>query len=390
MKLALLYLYRNLSRNPMRTILTCAAVALPLVIYVLSTAVVYGLDLFLENSARQMRLAVTHKTSIVNPLPSGHRKRIESLDPTRERILYVCGMRWIGGKVEDNPRLLSTLAADVDTFPDTFPEYQLTQEEIDAWNRERRAIILGSATAEYFGWKVGDRITIRPSLPPYTPMEFRVVAVPVHGNDPITNWCRLDYLLEELERIGISDSSVSFIFVKCASMADLDHYRVAIDELFARTPDETKTQDEKSFMNEFITQQFDLPRNLTILAAVTVFVAVMAATNTMGLNFRDRISEYAILKSMGFRGWFVFGLIQTESLLLAGIGGLIGAAIPFVAFTHTPLKDFTVPLIQTLDIPLRVCLQAVFIGLCVGLLAAVWPAWRAARLRVISALRNLE
>src|SRR5947208_15321918 len=109
---------------------------------------------------------------------------------------------------------------------------------------------------------------------------------------------------------------VAFYFVKCASKEDLDYYRTAIDKEFAQSPDETKTQDEKSFMNEFVTQQFNLPRNLMILASVTVFVAIMAAANTMSMNFRDRLNEFATLKSLGFSRSFAMMLIGSESLLL--------------------------------------------------------------------------
>ncbi len=388
--LRLIYLFRNLTRNPLRMVLTVVAVALPLTIFVLSMAVVDGVNAFLDNSARQLRLAVTHKTSLVNPLPRGYRAKIEALDPTRTRILSVCGLRWIGGKVQDDPRPLSTLGADPDTFIATFPEYELTQQEIDAWNRDRAAIIVGSATAGQFGWKVGDRITIRSSLPPYDPTEFHVISIGRNTNDPITNWCRLDYLDEKAKQAGLSEGWVGFFFVKCATAADVDYYRVEIDNLFARSSDETKTQDEKAFMNEFITQQFDLPRNLTILAAVTVFVAVMAAMNTMSMNFRDRISEIATLKSLGFSGRFAFTQIQAESLLLCMIGGLVGALGPYIAFTYTPLKDYTVPLIMHLNVRPVVCLQAVGISLAIGLVAAVWPSWSALRLKVVAAMRVLE
>ena len=388
--LRLTYLYRNLSRNPMRTLLTCAAVALPIMTFVLSMAVVDGLERFLDNSAKQLRLAVVHKTSIINPLPAGHRQKIESLDPTRTRLLSVCAMRWIGGKIERDPRPLSTLAVDADTFPYTFSDYELTQEEIDAWTRDRQAIIVGYATAGQFGWKTGDRITIHPSVPPHTPIEFHVVSTAPKAPDPITNWCRRDYIEEKLKELDYPEGMISFLFVKCADKADLDYYRVAIDELFARTPDETKTQDEKAFMNEFITQQFDLPRNLTILASVTVLVAVLAAANTMSMNFRDRSNEVAILKSMGFGGRLIFAQIQSESLLLCGIGGLLGALAPYVAFTLTPLKNVTLPLILHMDIRPVVCAQALAVSLAIGVVAAIWPSWLALRMKVVTALRNLE
>ncbi|MCG3127977.1 MAG: hypothetical protein CHACPFDD_02850 [Phycisphaerae bacterium] len=390
MPLTLIYLYQNAIRNPMRTSLTCAAVALPIMIFVLSVAVIDGIERFLDNSARQLRLVVSSRVSIVTQLPSAHRTRIESLDPQKTRLRGVCGVRWIGGKVERDPRPLSTLAVDEDAFYVAFPDTGMTPEENEAWARDRQAIALGRGTAKQFGWKVGDRITISPSVPPYTPMEFHVVTTLENGADPITNWCRRDYLEEELKRVRYPADRVSFYFVKCGSKADLDALHVEIADLLNTSADPVSVQDEKAFMNQFITQNFDLPRNLTILAAVTVFVAIMAAANTMSMNFRDRINEFATLKALGFGGGFVSRLMQIESLGVCLLGGLLGAGGPYVAFTHTPLANVTIPVIQYLDIRPAVCGQALLIALGIGLLAALWPAVAAMRMRVVAALRNLE
>jgi len=392
MHLRLIYLYRNLTRNPLRTCLTCAAVGLPMVIYVLSSAVIVGMEKFLDNSAKQLRLAVAHKASIVNPLPDGYARKIQSLDPTGTRLTAVCGMRWIGGKIENDPRLVSTVAVDAEPFVNAFPDYQLTPAEKDAWLKDRQAIILGRGTAAQFGWNVGDRITLRPSLPPYTPMEFHVVSTADKATDPLTNWCHRTYFEEELKKQypEAPQNMVSFFFIKCASRQDLDRFRIQIDDLFKGSIDETKTQDEKAFMNEYITQQFNLPRNLAILSAVTVFVAIMAATNTMSMNFRDRFNEYATLKAIGFGGGYVFSLIQTESLGLCLVGGAIGALAPYAAFRFTPLRNVTVPLIQHLEIQPIVCAYAIGIAGAIGVIAAVWPAVQAFRMKVVTALRNLE
>jgi len=390
LRLRLLYLVRNLARNPLRTLLTCAAVALPITIFVLAAAVIDGIDRFLENSGRQLRLAITQKASIVNLLPAGYRPKIEALDPTRTRLIAVCGLRYLGGKIENDPRPLSTLAADPDTFAATFPDYLRSPAELDAWQRDRQAIVIGRATAGQFGWKVGDRITIRPSVPPYTPMQFHIVSTAPDAIDGITNFCRRDYVEEEIQRTGWIEGIVSFFFVKCATPADLEHFRGAIDARFANSPDETLSQDEKTFMNQFITQQFDLPRNLTILATLTVLVAVLAAANTMSMNFRDRLGEYATLRAVGFGSVLLFAMIQSESLIVCLLGGVLGAVGPYVAFTWSPLKNLTVPLIQQLDIQPLVCVQAVGIATLIGIAAAAWPSWLAGRLRVVDAFRMLE
>lgn len=360
-------------------------------IFVLSVAVIDGLERYLDNSAQQLRLATTQKSSIINPLPAGHRRKIESLDPDHRGLRWVCGVEWIGGTIENDPRLLSTLAVDHDTFIETFPDTRLAQDERDAWLRDRQAIALGRATARQFGWKKGDRITIKPSVPPYGSMEFHVISTLEEGADPLTNWCRMDYLRETLKQRGyLAPDRVSFFFIKCASKADLERFRVKIDELFANSSDPTRTVDEKAFMNEFISQQFDLPKNLTIFSTLTVLVAILAAANTMSMNFRDRLTEYATLKSLGFGGGYVFGLIQAESLLLCGLGGLIGMGVPLLAFTQTPLRNVTLPLIQQLEIEPHVCALAILISLAIGLIAAGWPSWMALRMKVVSGLRSLE
>lgn len=390
MKLQFLYVGQNLTRNPVRTLLTCAAVALPITIFVLTSGVIDGIDRVLDNSSRQLRLAVTQKTSIINPLPAGHRAKIESLDPTHTRLISVCCMRYLGGRIENDRTPLSTVAADPDSFPATYPEHLRDPAELEAWQRDRQAIIIGRGTASRLKKQVGDRITIRVSMPPYSAMQFHIVSTAPSADDPVTNICRRDYIEEEIKRTGWLPDLVSFIFVKCASMADMEHYRTAIDDLFAKSLDETVTQDEKTLMSQYIAQQFNLPRNLRILAGITILVAVLAAANTMSMNFRDRRDEFAALRAIGFGKRVIFALIQSESLLVCILGGLFGAFGPYVAFTFTPLRDYAVPVIQKLDISPAVCAEALAIAVLIGLLASAWPCWLAVRLRVVDAFRALE
>lgn len=384
------YLFANLTRNPLRSLLTCAAVALPIIVFVLSESVVEGVDSALDRAALQLRLAVVNKSSIINPLPIGHRAKIESLDPTHREIVSVCGLRWIGGKLDNDPRPLMTLGVDSDTFPQTFPEWELKPAELENWRRDRQALVIGRGVAEQFHWKIGDKVTINPSVPPYTPMQFNVVAIGNDQTDPMNNFFHLEYLIEECKLAHLPAEVASFFYVKTGSRAALDRYKREIDALFANSPDATATQDEKAFAMQFITQQFDLPTNLRILSLVTVFVAIMAAANTMSLNFRDRFAEYATLKALGFPGGFVLSLVQIESLVLCGLGALVGAAAPYLAFTQTPLKNVTVPLIQHLDILPATCGWALVIGVSIGLLAGLAPSLVALRLKVVNALRMLE
>lgn len=384
------YLLRSLLRNPLRLALTVAAIALPMGIFVLSNSVVQELHDTLSNAAKQLRLVVAHRSSLVNPLPSGYRAKIESLDPTRKRLLTVCGVRYIGGRVEPDLRPLPTLAVDADTFIATFPEYDLSPPEQEAWLRDRRAIVIGPGSGQLYGWEAGDRITIQPSVAPYRPMEMVVVCRAKQSRDPITNWCRRDYFDAELEAFGELGSYVNFFFVKCASEADVAHYRSAIDELFATSRDPTRTVDDRAFMNEFITEQLDLPRNLNLLGLISVFVALMAAANMLKMNFRERISELVTLKALGFGGGALRGMAQVESLFVCVAGGAIGALVPYVALTHTALAELPVPLIQQIRIQPVICARAIGVSILVAIITAQWAASPAVRTPVCEGLRSLE
>ncbi|MCZ6699395.1 MAG: hypothetical protein O7D94_10735, partial [Planctomycetota bacterium] len=141
-------LMQNLRRNPLRTALTAIAFALPMAIFVAAISFVVALKEIGEANAKELRLAVHDKTTLTNGLPERKRREIEALDPDRERLRAVCGMRWFGGRVPDEQNTLTSLAADVDTFPIVYSDAGMTETDVAAWERERRACVVGGALAE--------------------------------------------------------------------------------------------------------------------------------------------------------------------------------------------------------------------------------------------------
>lgn len=192
-------LMQNLRRNPVRSMLTAGAFALPMAVFVLALSFVVALVRMGIESEKQLRLAVHHKVTLTNYLPEGMRRKIEALDPNRERLRAVCGMRWFGGRVPDTQNTLTSLAADVDTLPIVYSDIGLTEDEVEAWKRDRRAAIVGSGPAEQYGWKVGDRVVLESTVPPYLALEFQVVKITSLEGRANFFYLRRDYLTESLE-----------------------------------------------------------------------------------------------------------------------------------------------------------------------------------------------
>lgn len=382
-------LLQNLRRNRLRTGLTAVAFALPMAIFVLALSLVVG---FVKTSAaleQELRLGVHHRVSLTNFLPDGHRRKIEELDPQRTRLRAVCGMRWFGGRVPGTQQTLQSLAADADTLPLVYSDIGLTEAEIAEWQRERRAAIAAGGVARQYGWKVGDRVVLESTIPPYRQLEFRLIRIWDESPFPMTFYFRRDYLLDAFEREGQVGTGCSIFWVKCVDAAALRSLQQEIDALFANTPDETRSEDENAFVAGFVQAVGDLPSLAQAMATVVVIIVALVAGNTMMMSFRERIRELAVFKALGFSARRVFLIVLSESVLLALLGSALGilpivAGLTLIPPDHLRWGAFSPPELSWLAV-----LGSLSIGLIVGIAAGFWPAWQALRLRTTDALRRV-
>lgn len=380
-------LMQNLKRNRLRTALTAVAFALPMGIFVLAISFVVAFARTAGNLERELRLAVHSKISIINFLPDGHRRKIEELDPAGRRLRAVCGMRWFGGRVPDRPNALQSLAADVDTLPIVYSEIGLTPEELDRWQHQKDAAIISPDLLEQYGWKVGDRVQLMSSIPPYLTLDFTVIKIWTGSPFRTVFYFRRDYLLDSLERGGWPGAGCSIFWVKCVDATALRELQGQIDALFKNSPDPTKTEDENAFISGFVAAIGDIPGLARTMALVVVFIIALVAGNTMMMSFRERTRELAVFKAIGFQAHRVFLIVLSESLLLALLGSLLGIVPVAAGLLLVPRKYMTHGAFAPPELSVAAVAGSLAIGLIVGLAAGVWPAYQALRLRTTDALR---
>jgi putative ABC transport system permease protein len=105
----------------------------------------------------------------------------------------------------------------------------------------------------------------------------------------------------------------------------------------------------------------------------------------MAMSARERLPEYATLKALGFRPWRVGALIFTESLCLAAVGGAIGIAATFPV--SAKFAALVGSLFRVFEVSRETVLLQAACALVVGGVAAIVPAGRAARVRIVDGLR---
>lgn len=381
-------LMQNLRRNPLRTALTCMAFALPMGIFVVAISLVATLREVAAANERELRLAVRHRVTLVNLLPEGMRRKIEALDPDNSRIVAVCGMRWFGGQRPDSQESIQSLAADHDTFPAVYSEIGMTPAEIDQWRRDRRAAVIGMNLAREFGWKIGDRLTLDSTIPPYISLDFTVVKIMVDEVRSNILYFRRDYLEESLRAAEFTFSGCNIFWVKCRSAAAMDSLQKEIDAAFANSPDETLSEDENAFISNFVQATGNIPGLIQAISIVVLLIITMIGGNTVMMNFRERVGELAVFKAIGFRAGRVFRIVMAESVAIALVGSLLGVVPVTILLAVFPVRGMFLGPIGGLAVSPIGVVGAMVMAVVIGSLAGLWPAYQAMRLRTVDALRQ--
>ena len=159
----------------------------------------------------------------------------------------------------------------------------------------------------------------------------------------------------------------------------------AIDAMFRNSLAETLTETEKAFQLSFVamTEAILLAIEAVSFVVIVIIMAVMA--NTMAMTARERGSEYATLKALGFSGGFVARLILAESIAIALLGGLLAIALTVpLAGAFGERMGTLFPIFFVSD---ETMLLQAGAALAVGVVAAAIPAWRMASVRIADGLR---
>jgi len=370
----------NLRRRKVRTGLTVGSFAVALFLFGL-LAVVRGAFQGGVHVAGADRLVVVNKVSIIQPLPLAYRDRLARVPG----VALVTFATWFGGVYQDERHHLPQFAIDREHYRQMFPEFIIPDDQWQAFLLDREGCIVGEALMERFQWKVGDRIPLKGSIFPGT-WEFNVRGT-YRSSRPQDNttqfWFHWDYLDE---RRSFGKGSVGWYTVRIADPDDAVRVIRAIDEAFANSPWETKTDTEKEFAASWVKQMGNFELLLLSVGGVVFFTLLLVTGNTMAIAVRERMRELAVLKAVGFSDGFVLVSILAETVLVAAVGGGVGLA---VAKLFTLRGDPTGGLLPVFYLPSTAIVLGFSLALAVGLLAGILPALSGMRVRVVDALRKV-
>ncbi|MGH9867468.1 MAG: ABC transporter permease [Candidatus Polarisedimenticolia bacterium] len=381
-----LLVLKNGLRNRVRTLLTILGISVGVIAYAFLQTVLVAYNIGVEASSDN-RLVTRHRVSLFNLLPLAQNDKIAQV-PGVAKVAY--GI-WFGGFYKDEKNFFAQFGMNP-PYLDLYPEFIVPPEQRAAWEADRQGAIVGRKLADRFGWKLGDRVTLTGTIFSGD-WDFNIVGI-YKGRDRATDETAMLFhwkLLDERLLTAGRGSQVGWYVIGVDDPARNGEVSDAIDALFINSSYPTLTETEKEFNKSFVSMMGTIITIIQTAAWVVIVIVLLIMTNTMAMAARERITEYGVLKTLGFRAVHLGSLIAGEALLISFLGAAVGCAIAYgLVFVVGQAIELSMgsmfPVFE-----LRPVTVAAAIGLAMlsGLAACLIPMARAIRLPIVDSLRRV-
>lgn len=371
--------WTSLWRKKARTIFTLLSIMIAFLLF----GLLQGINAWLADfgsGSNANRVYIVSRVSQLQPLPTSYLDRIEQVPGIRQST-YMAGFT---GFYQEKSNSLVAFATDVKAFFALYPDWQVAPEQLAAMTRTRTGAIVAAPLMRAFGWKVGDRLPLRTSVMKRdgsSDWNFEIVgtydvpATPIEANRILINYSYFD-------EARLIERGTAWVFVAVVSdPARSAQVCAAVDALFVNSANETVTQDEKTYVQGQLRQLGDVSLMANSIVAAVMFTLLFLTGNTMMQSVRERTSELAILKTVGFPDRAVTTLVLIESLLLCLSAASLGLAAAAAMFPVTAALG-----IAGSSLPFKVVGFGLAIAVGLAFVSGLLPAWRAQRLVIVEAL----
>ena len=375
-----------LNRKRWRTGLTISSLVIAFLLFGLlrSVAVVFTEDIELSGDDR---LVVASKYSIIDSMPISYLQRIKSI----ENVDIVAHQDWFGGTYIDRANFFPKWPVPPKDFLDIYQEFNISSVQKEAFITTRTGMIAGKKLAERFNWKIGDRIPVIGDIYFMSNgsnlWEFDLVGIFTDIDNPGNEeQVFMNYQYFDEARESYTKGTVGNFIVKLDSKDAGPRVAQEIDAMFANSMDETKTYTEKAYQQMFASQIGDIGLIMNSILAAVFFTILLVTGNTMSQSIRERTSELAVFKTIGFSDMTMLILVLIESMVLCLIGAILGLGI--TALLMPGLSELISVSLGEISLDSSVIISGIGIAIITAFISGFPPALGAMRLKVVDALRK--
>jgi putative ABC transport system permease protein len=375
-------IWKNAVRNRRRSLLTIASIAASFCLLGVLGAIYQALFNTPDTSPTSARRLVTrNRISLAQVLPISYKNKIRSVPGVK----VVMGYQWFGGVYKEPKNFFARFACEPKELLELYPEYKLSDDQRQAFLRDRAGTIIGQKLADKYNIKVGERVTLKGDIFPVN-LEFVVRGIfetPTRANEEIM-WFNIEYLWQSLPA-GRRDFAGTFLIL-ADNVDSAGGIGSAVDGMFRNSVQQTRTESEKAFAASFVNFLGNVKLYLFAISAAITFTILLVCGNTIAMSVRERVREVGILKVLGFTNGEVLGMILGEAMVISLIGGIIGCGIAslLAAFVRNAAGFGS---LETTAVTPPIALGVVAAAVFMGFVAAIIPAVSASKTRIVDAMK---
>ena len=379
-------IWAALFRRKARTILTLVSIAAAFLLFGMLDAVRTSFDQAGQSANGAERLQTGSKLSFIQTLPQSLQAQIAQV-PGVAAVTYA---NWFGGAYQDPHNQVFSFAV-APNYLDLYPEAELDPAARKKFDATRTGAVVGEALARRFHWKVGDKVplqsTIFPNREGSKNWSFDIVGI-MHAKDKksggfydqmfLLHWKYFD------ETTPYNRGTVGWYVSRVSDVNQADRVAKAIDAISANSDHETRTQTEQAATANWMKQLADIGLIVGSIMGAVFFTLLLLSGNTMMQAVRERTSELAVLKTIGFSSRSVLAMVLAESVLLLLLGGVLGLGLATVLVPM--LSAGSGGMLNLPGVGAGSWTLGLVLMLAIGLLVGALPALRAMRLNIVDAL----
>ena len=379
------YIWRNVTRNKLRSTLTVLSVGFSLALLTVLHGYMATQDLWGSEAKKYNRIVVMNTQGFAGELPIAYLGRVRRIEGIQAAVPY----SWFGGNYQGEQVPFAQFGTDAEEVFKVWDEFRIDPAQLKAWQDNRQGCVVDRRLAAQRGWKVGDRIPLQGTYYPFH-LDLELCGLfdaPQNSGSLWFHWKYLDEGLQQLSAPGSGNAGI--IFAKVKNSAAIPGIVQKIDDQFASSNNPTRTQTEAAFAQMFTDMLGGVRTYILSIGAAVVFSLLLVAANAMAMSIRERTTEIAVLKAIGFSRARVLAMVLGESCLIGLLGGFLGvgmgcAFLQVLNGTSPQLFPFA---IHEMAGPWLAWLIA--IAMAIGLGSGIIPAVRAAQLSVVNGLRQV-
>jgi putative ABC transport system permease protein len=372
--------WSGLWRRPARSVLTGLCIVIAFLLLGLLDGVNAGFAKAIADAHRDL-LVTNTRVRGGGQMPISAMATIQSIPGVKE----VAPRAYFMGSYRE-PAAKNTVAA-IATQPELFfrlrPALIVAKGGLDAMRETRAGMLATPALLEYFGWKIGDTITVRSQIlktDGTSDWTFTIVGTFDTAKEPSRAYFGIiNYAYFDEYRVENRGTAETF-YLRIADPSKAVATAAAVDRIFANSSHETRTRSDQERAEYQAKQMGDVAFFTNSIMGAVLFTLAFLTGNTLRQSLQERTPEFAILKALGYTDLRILSLAYTEALLLFIPPAALGLAL---AYLVAPLAKE--------DIGAIVVSPAVaFAGmLCAALLALIGaslPALRLSRVSIVASL----